>query len=261
MDYEINYCIIKRVNAWEEVFTCFFIQIEKGFFMKKTVVITGASDGIGKELARLLAGEYNLALCGRSEEKMKALAEELQECHIYYECFDITNDEKRHDFCEHVKAEFDTVDVVVNNAGANTKKDKIAEINLADLRYMFELNCVSAVGMIQEFYPVMAKQKSGLFVNILSTCCLFSNPMTGSYSAAKDAMEGISKILLKEAKKDGIDVCSVYPGGVDTNFRAVANHSYLKPETVAKMIKACIENEEGCVHDIVIRPSVEDNIG
>ena len=228
--------------------------------MKKTVLITGATDGIGRALAVLLSGEYDLALCGRSEEKMARLLGELGDCRVYAECFDLTDDAKRHAFCENVKKAFGTVDVLVNNAGANTKKDKVAEINLADLRYMFELNCVSAVGMIQEIYPLMAAQKSGLFVNILSSCCLFNNPMTGSYSAAKDAMEGIAKILLKEAKADGIGVCNVYPGGVDTNFRAKANPNYLRPETVARMIKTCMENEDGCVHDIVIRPTIEDNI-
>ena len=228
--------------------------------MKKTAIITGATDGIGKALAILLSGEYNLALCGRSEEKMQQLTQELGNCHVYAACFDITDGEKRHSFCERVKREFDAVDVLVNNAGANTKKDKIADICLEDLRYMFELNCVSAVGMIQEVYPLMAEQKRGLIVNILSSCCLFSNPMAGSYSAAKDAMEGISKILTKEAKADNIGVCSVYPGGVDSNFRAVPNHQYLKPETVAKMLRNCMEVEEGCVHDIVIRPFIEDNM-
>ena len=228
--------------------------------MKKTAVITGATDGIGKALAILLSKEYNLALCGRSEEKMKQLAQELGDCCVYTECFDITDREKRHSFCENVKKKFGSVDVLVNNAGANTKKDKIVDINLDDLRYMFELNCVSAVGMIQEIYPLMAEKQSGLIVNILSSCCLFNNPMTGSYSATKDAMEGISKILTKEAKADHIGVCSVYPGGVDTNFRATANPNYLRPETVAKMIKTCIENEDGCVHDIVIRPFIEDNM-
>lgn len=228
--------------------------------MKKTVLITGATDGIGKALALLLAKDYNLALCGRSEEKMAQLKSALGDCRAYTECFDITDDEKRHAFCENVKKAFGSVDVLVNNAGANTKKDKIAEINLEDIRYMFELNCVSALGMIQEVYPLMAEKRSGLIVNILSSCCLFNSPMTGSYSASKDAMEGISKILTKEVKADNIGVCSVYPGGVDSNFRAVPNHNYLKPETVAKMLKTCIENEEGCVHDIVIRPFIEENI-
>ena len=228
--------------------------------MKKTVIITGATDGIGKALAHLLSKEYNLALCGRNKDKMKQLTQELGTCPVYAECCDITDGEKRHNFCQHVKQEFGTVDVLVNSAGANTKKDKIADINLADLRYMFELNCVSAVGMIQEIYPIMAERKCGLFVNILTSCCLFNNPMTGSYSATKDAMEGISKILTKEAKADNIGVCNVYPGGVDTNFRATANPNYLKPETIAKMIKNCMELEEGCVHDIVIRPFIEDNM-
>ena len=228
--------------------------------MKKTVLITGATDGIGKALAILLSKEYNLAICGRNEDKMSALLQELGDCHVYSECFDITDDHERHLFCENVKKEFGTVDVLINNAGANIKKDKVVDIHLEDFRYMFELNCVSALGMIQEIYPLMAKKKQGLFVNVLSSCCLFNSPTVGSYTASKDAMEAISKILLKEVKSENIGVCSVYPGGVDTNFRAVPNHNYLKPETVAKMIKTCIENEDGCVHDIVFRPFIEDNL-
>ena len=228
--------------------------------MKKKILITGATDGIGKSLALVLAHDYHLVLCGRSQEKMDQLVKELGDSCIYHACFDITDDKARHEFCQKVISDFGAMDVLVNNAGANTKKDRVTDIQLSDLRYMFELNCVSSLAMIQEFYPGMKANGYGLIVNILSTCCLFNSPTTGSYSASKDAMQAISKILLKEVKNENIGVCNFYPGGTDTNFRAIPNHSYLKPETIAKMVKACIENEEGCVHEIVVRPSIEDNI-
>ena len=227
--------------------------------MKKTILITGASDGLGKALAKLLADQHQLILCGRSQAKMDDLKQELGDEH-FYGCFDITNDEQRKNFCNEVLAKYERIDVLVNNAGANTKKDLVCDIDLNDLRYMFELNVVSSVSMIQHIYPVMKKQQSGLFINILSTCCLFHNPSIGSYSASKCAFEAISKILLKEVKDDHIGVCNIYPGGIDTNFRANKNENYLKAESVAKMIKSCIEQEEGCVHELVIRPFVENNI-
>lgn len=229
--------------------------------MRKVVVLTGATDGLGRALAKLLSRDYDLALCGRSEEKMQSLLQQLHPCKVFFRCFDITQDDLRDAFCQDAIAYFGTVDILINNAGANTQKDNVADINLQDLRYMFELNCVSALGMIQKIYPVMRQQGRGLIVNVLSSCCLFHSPKAGSYTASKDAMEAISKILLKEVKGENIGVCSIYPGGIDTNFRAVPNHAYLQPDTVAKMILACMENQEGCVHDLVLRPTIEDNIG
>ena len=228
--------------------------------MKKKVLISGATDGIGKALAQLLAKDYDLILCGRNKDKMDALIEEVKDSVLYYECFDMVNDQERQHFCDAVLEKCGGIDVLVNNAGANVRKAKVTDIDLDELRYMFELNCVSNVAMIQAFYPTMSEKQKGLIVNILSTCCLFNSPTMGAYTASKDAMQAISKALLKEVKSENIGVCNVYPGGTDTNFRAIPNHNYLKPETMANMIKACIENEEGCVHEIVVRPFIEENI-
>ena len=79
--------------------------------MKKTVIITGATDGVGKALAVLLSKDYNLALCGRSAEKMEQLVGQLGDCSVYAECFDIMDGAKRHAFCEKVEKEFGSIDV------------------------------------------------------------------------------------------------------------------------------------------------------
>ena len=106
----------------------------------------------------------------------------------------------------------------------------------------------------------MLDNKEGMIINILSSCCRFNNPTMAGYTASKDAMESISKILVKEVKDKGVKVLDVYPGGVDTNFRTNDRPDYLKPETIAKHIIYAIENnEDGMIQEIVVRPTVESN--
>ncbi len=89
---------------------------ERVGIMRKTVVITGATDGIGKALAVLLSNEYDLILCGRNETKMNDLLKEVGNSCVYYECFDIIDDQKRNQFCETITSKCDHIDVLVNNA-------------------------------------------------------------------------------------------------------------------------------------------------
>lgn len=230
---------------------------------KKTVLITGATDGLGKALVYELndRGNYHLILCGRNQEKMDALVASLPQSLVAYsECFDLLDDPKIESFIQNVITNCDPIDILINNAGANYKKATVTDMNLSDLRNMFQLNCTSHLMMIQGFYPAMKKQKSGHILNILSSCCLFTNETMAAYSATKDAMNAISKTLTKEARQDYIKVTSVYPGGIDTNFRAIPNHTYLKPESVAKAIVNCIElPEDAITHELVIRPFSESN--
>lgn len=217
---------------------------------KKNIIITGATDGLGKALVYEFKdrGNYHLILCGRSQEKMDELLASLPQSLVSYSaCFDMLDDEKIQNFINNVSSKFDTIDVLINNAGANYKKAKVTDIDCSDFRNMFQLNCTSHLMMIQGFYPMMQKQGNGHILNILSSCCLFTNETMAAYTASKDAMNAISKTLAKEARNDQIKVTCVYPGGIDTNFRAVPNHTYLKPQSVAKAIVNCIELPE-CYH-------------
>ena len=98
--------------------------------MRKTVVITGATDGIGKALAILLSRDYNLALCGRNEEKMMQLKQELGNVHVYAECFDITDGAMRHGFCQRVMQEFGAVDVCNNILDLMSRKNQLINLKL-----------------------------------------------------------------------------------------------------------------------------------
>ncbi len=229
----------------------------------KNILITGATDGLGKALTQLLSQneEYNLILCGRNQTKMNQLINEIDSKKvIYYTCFDLLENSSITHFIQTLLLKNIQIDVLINNAGANIKKDKVIDVDIDQLHYMMQLNCYSHLSLIQGIYPQMKQRKSGHIINVLSSCCLYSNENASAYTASKNAMESFSKILCKEARLDHIKVTGVYPGGINTSFRSVENPTYLKPETVALAILNCIQlPEEANMHDLVIRPFSESN--
>lgn len=232
---------------------------------QSNVLITGASDGLGKTLAILIAQTYgcNLAICGRNDQKLRATLSAIHEIdpaiEVFAASFDCLDEEACRQFAHDAGAKFGGIDILINNAGANLKKDLVENINTQDFREMLELNCVAPLVFIQECLPHMKQNNDGMIINILSSACKYPAVNSAAYGASKQAMEYLHQVLLKEEKDNNIHVVAIYPGGIDTNFRAVANHDYLKPETVAKMILNCMENEEGVVHELLIRAMVENN--
>ncbi len=231
--------------------------------MKKNILITGATDGLGKSLAIQLAKKdnYNLILCGRNHEKMNTLIQEIDSDKVvYYKCFDMMNDNEIVEFCDYLINNQVEIHILINNVGANPQKNFVTDLNIQDCKTMMQLNCYSHLMLIKAFYPQMKQRKSGHIVNILSSSCLYTSEKNSAYTASKKSMEAYSKALCKEARLDNIKVIGVYPGGIDTAFRAVSNPSYLKPHTVATAVISCIElPDEANVHDLVIRPSSETN--
>lgn len=143
--------------------------------------------------------------------------------------------------------------------GANLKKEEVKDISIDLFEKMMDLNCTSHLICIEKMLPKMLENSKGNIVNVLSSVCKFNNVTMASYTASKKAMEAISNTLAKEVKDKGIVVTNIYPGGVDTNFRATRRPDYLKADTIADSIVYAIENKNGLVQEIVIRPEIENN--
>ncbi len=234
------------------------------YWKNKCVIVTGATSGLGKSLVlKLISMGAKVALCGRSQEKMKYVLEEITEeekKNIFYENFDITDENRIVEFVKNVGEKFGTVDVLINCAGANTARGLVESIKIEDMNLMLKVNTIAPLVFIEECYKYMKVKKEGLIINILSTCCLFSNEGNGAYTAAKSALDGLTKVFRKEARKNNIRVCSVYPGGINTPFRDQEREDYLSPENTADTILKTLDIDTSVALDeIVLRPFVETN--
>ena len=223
----------------------------------KKILITGGSDGIGKALALMLDEKgYETYIFGRNPEKLNNL--KLNHCIKKY-AFDLKDRDKLNEALNDINNS-GGVDILINNAGFNYKKEEVKDINISGLEDMMWVNCLSHLVCIEAVLPRMLEKGEGMIVNVLSSCCKANIATMGGYAASKKAMEALSKILVKEVKDKGVKVLDVYPGGVDTNFRRNERTDYLRPETIAKHIIYVLENnEDGMMQEIVCRPVVENN--
>ena len=223
----------------------------------KKILITGGSDGIGKALALMLDEKgYETYIFGRNPEKLNNL--KLNHCIKKY-AFDLKDRDKLNEALNDINNS-GGVDILINNAGFNYKKEEVKDINISGLEDMMWVNCLSHLVCIEAVLPSMLEKGEGMIVNVLSSCCKANIATMGGYTASKKAMEALSKILVKEVKDKGVKVLDVYPGGVDTNFRRNERTDYLRPETIAKHIIYVLENnEDGMMQEIVCRPVVENN--
>lgn len=232
------------------------------YWENKSVIVTGGTSGLGKNLVlKLVNMGAKVSFCGRSKEKLNEVLNEIGESEkIFYDTFEITEQEKSILFISNAAKKFGTIDVLINCAGANTSRGSVEEMNIEDLEAMLKLNTIAPLVFIKECYKYMKEKREGLIINILSTCCLFANPGVGAYTASKGALDSLTKVLRKEARKDNIRVCSVYPGGINTSFRAQAREEYLSPESTADAILKALDIDKSVAMDeIILRPYVETN--
>lgn len=192
--------------------------------MDKVAMITGATRGIGKQIALTLANEgYNIVLNYRTEnDELKQLKNEIESKKV--KCLtvqgDVTNFEDCKQMIESAIKEFGKVDVLVNNAGI-TKDMLLARMKEEDFKQVIDVNLVGTFNMTKNVISYMMKARNGRIINISSVVGISGNAGQTNYSASKAGIIGFTKSLAKEVASRNILVNAVAPGFIETNMTDV----------------------------------------
>jgi short-subunit dehydrogenase len=230
-----------------------------------TIVITGASKGIGRAIAEIFAANgHSLLLCSRNEKDLEQTTTEIAakyNVNVQYRAADLSRKEDCINFSKWCLLMSDTIDVLVNNAGQFLPGQIHNEVD-GLLEQMIETNLYSAYHVTRALTPSMIKHKSGHIFNICSIASLQAYANGGSYSISKYALLGFSKNLREELKPLNIKVTAVMPGAAFTNSwsgSGVDPKRIMEAADVAKMIYACSQlSPQAVVEDIVLRPQLGD---
>lgn len=186
----------------------------------KVAVITGASMGIGEELAKLFVQRgARVVLLSRDASRAEAARGRIghAERTLALSC-DVRNREEIDRVISLTLHHFDRIDIWINNAGFGMI-DSVADMDINTCRDMFDTNYFGAIASMQAIIPVMRQQGGGAIINISSVAGHVALPFNGSYSATKFAMNAMGKGARIELMNDHIDVLTVCPGYVRTNFQ------------------------------------------
>ncbi len=191
--------------------------------MTRTAFITGATSGIGEATARLLASNsYSLILCGRREERLKALREELSEqTRVHTLSFDVRDSKAVHAAVDGLPEEWRQVSVLINNAGNAHGMSPMQEGSEEDWNAMIDINVKGLLYVTKAVLPLIQAQESGHIVNIGSIAGKEVYPNGNVYCASKHAVDAINQGLRIDLNGTHIRVSAVNPGLVETEFSLV----------------------------------------
>lgn len=227
--------------------------------MEKVVLVTGASRGIGRNIA------YNLALEGykvvanylNSADKAQALKDELLEKDIYMDIYkaDVSSSTEVKNMIDFVLGKYGRIDVLVNNAGIAEEK-LFTDITDEDFDRMMKVNLYSVFYTSREAIKTMIRDHSGCIINISSIYGISGGSCEVHYSMAKAGIDGLTKALAKEVGPSNIRVNSIAPGAIDTDMNAyvteegwneIINETPLEkkgtPFDITRCVKWLIEDE------------------
>lgn len=239
----------------------------------KTIFITGATSGIGKATAILLAQQKNrLILCGRNQTVLDELKTELsKETEVFTLRFDVRNSDEVFSAINSLPEEWKNIDVLINNAGNAHGLDSLADGNIEDWNAMMDGNVKGLLYVSQPIIRLMKAQQNGQIINISSVAARQTYAGGVVYCASKKAVDVISEGMRIELTEYGIRVTNIQPGAVETDFSKVrfkgdeakaatvyAGYEPLVADDIADAIAYCINvPERVSVAEMTIYPKAQ----
>ena len=189
----------------------------------KTILITGATSGIGLAAAKKLANDKNqLILCGRRQQKLDEISKELSAItNVLSLCFNVSDKNEVNKILENLPDEFSSIDILINNAGNAHGLDTIQEGSLDDWDNMIDSNIKGLLYVSRVIMPTMIENQNGHIINIGSLAGREVYKKGNIYCATKHAVNAISKAMRIDLNKTGIKVSEINPGLVETDFSNV----------------------------------------
>ena len=193
--------------------------------MKQIAIITGATAGIGRATAEILAGnDFDVIITGRRLEKLDLLEEQIRsktEADVLSLAFDIRDQAAVNKACEQLSGKWENVDVLINNAGLAAGLSHIHEGSVDDWEQMIDTNIKGLLYITRVISPGMVKRQKGHIINIGSIAGKESYEKGNVYNATKFAVDGLTQGMRIDLVDHGIKVTSIDPGAVETEFSLV----------------------------------------
>lgn len=195
--------------------------MNKWWFDYKTVILSGASSGIGKELAIRLIRDHGCKVIGiaRTKSKLEALKEELgnKGCNFSYYTFDVSDKAKWFELAETLEKEGIQPDILINNAGILPKFDRFENYTLEEVDQAMEINFFSSVYSMKALMPIILRSENASIINVASSAALCSLAGTSVYSASKAALKSFTDAVREEHRGE-MYVGLVCPGFTKTDI-------------------------------------------
>lgn len=193
----------------------------------RTVLITGASSGIGKACAEVLAGElkYRLLLCARRLERLAELKKKIQSdypnCEVFCFELDVRDNNEIETIWSNLPAEWRNIDILINNAGLSQGLEPIQNGKIGDWDRMIDTNFKGLLYVTKHTIPLMEHSKAPHIINLGSIAGKEVYPNGNVYCATKHAVDALTKAMRIDLLAKGIKVTSIDPGMVETEFSEV----------------------------------------